>query len=175
MTAKKHPRGSRWSRLVTDISVDAAIDRLFRFIEMVVITALIGVAFRVVSEQASRWLVGGLAFMAGFYLGLPIARWVAAHILRTSKDSEMSAVMLISFGISAIAVVATSGLRILLSETFQIDRPRASVEYNLWEARLALRDCSSLGRTGNDATQCVRRWASEISKLEAQERGLNHH
>jgi len=174
--SRRQKSSTRWSRLLSEISVDGAIDRVFRFIEMILITALIGVAFRVVSAQAATWIVTVLALLAGLYLGVPSAKWITAHILQVPKGREGTAVAVISLGIGFAAVIATSGLRILLSETFQIDAPKADVEYKLWEARSSLRDCRSpLGPNPppRDTLTCESRWRVEINKLEAKERSLN--
>jgi hypothetical protein len=161
-------------RLLRGARVEEVIDRLFRFIEMIVIATLISVVLRVVSVEAAKWVNGGLCLAAGLYLGAPSARWIALHFLRPSKGSEMAVLIVISLGIAAIAVVITSGLRVLLSQTFQIDEPRARIEYKLWEARTSLRGCGSphIVRSPNDIPACERRWKSEIKRLEAKEQVL---
>jgi hypothetical protein len=167
-------------RLVRGISVDGIIEKLFRFIEMIVIATLIGVAMRVVSVEGSELVSSGLAFAAGLYLSIHTARWVGS-IIRPSQGSgsppEWMRILLFGlvFGVAAISM--TSGLRFLLSETFQVNEPRARVEYQLWRARSRLTAChGGPPKVGpppaKDIPACERMWRSEIVRLEAEEQGL---
>jgi hypothetical protein len=61
------------------ISIEAIIERLFRFIEMVVIATLIGVVMTVVSPEASKLASSGLALLAGTFVGVPVGRWLATR------------------------------------------------------------------------------------------------
>jgi hypothetical protein len=163
-------------RLFRGIWVEAIIEKVFRFIEMIVIATLIGVVMRVVSVDASEWVANGLCLAAGLYLGIPTARWVGSRI-QPSKESGLLALTATSLLFGLTAISTTSGLRILLSETFKIDEPAARFDYQLWQARSGLRDCHG-GPHGpppaSDLPACERRWRSEIGRLEAEKQTLRH-
>jgi hypothetical protein len=162
-------------RLFRGICVEAIIEKIFRFIEMIVIATLIGVVMRVVSLEGSKWVAGGLYLAAGLYLGIPTARWAGSHIPPSRRRSPFQALILFLFGYSAILMA--SPLRVLLSETFKIDEPTARIDYQLWEARSSLRNCFGGRPPGpppdeNKIAACERKWKSEIGRLEAEKHGL---
>ena len=162
-----------------DIWVEEIIDKVFRFIEMIVIATLIGVAMRVVWVEASWWLANGLALAAGLYLGIPAARWVVSRIPSSKGPRLLSKLLMLGTSVTfALAAVAmTSGLQILLSATFQIDEPAARIDYQLWKARSGLSACNGGARgsgppPARDIAACERRWRYEIGRLEAEKQAL---
>ena len=86
----------------------------------------------------------------------------------------MLALISVTFGMAAIQM--TTGLRILLSETFKIDEPAARIDYQLWKARSGVRNCYNPKSDGppdeKKIAACHRRWESEIGRLEAERRAL---
>jgi uncharacterized membrane protein YfcA len=86
------------------ISIEAIIERLFRFIEMVVIATLIGVVMTVVSPEASKLASGDLALLAGTFVGVPVGRWLATLVQWEGQKHRRGAFMLAaSIGFSMIA------------------------------------------------------------------------
>ncbi len=162
--------------LFRDIWVEEIIDKAFRFIEMIVIATLIGVAMRVVWVAGSEWVINALALASGLYLGIPTARWICSR-MRTPKGGKVLGMVTISLSFGLAAIELTSGLRTLLSATFTIDEPAARIDYQLWKARSGLRDCRGGGRASGppparDIPACERRWGSEIGRLEAERQAL---
>jgi hypothetical protein len=162
-------------RLFRRILVEEIIEKVFRFFEMIVIATLIGVAVRVVWVGGSEWVVSGLALAAGLYLGVPTARWLVS-LFPPSKGSRLLLLAVISLFFGMTAIQMTSGLRILLSETFKIDEPAARIDYQLWKARSGAKNCfnprSAEPPDEKKIAACERRWESEIGRLEAEKQAL---
>lgn len=160
------------------ISIAGIIERLFRFIEMTIIAALIGVAMRIASPGVSEWLANGLALAAGLYLAIPAAGWITSRYRRSEGSSigRWAALAGASLVLGLFAVEMTSGLRILISQTFQIDERAARIEYQLWKAHSHLSDCNGGPKGRNPPAKnipaCELRWAAEIQRLEAERHAL---
>jgi len=158
---------------------EGIIERGFRFIEMIIIASLIGVAMRVVFPVASEWVAYGLSLAAGVYIGIPIARWIRSNARRPSDNplSELLVLVLGSVAIGGMAVSMTYGLQILISASFQINEGAARNSYQLWQAQSRLEGCDGSPRgpqppPENEIRECEARWNSEILRLQAERRAL---
>jgi hypothetical protein len=118
--------------MLKTINTEAVIERIFRFLEMILIAALVSVALSAVSPfgaLAAELILSGLA---GLYIGIPAARWVVRR-----KRGRVWRVTGFEIGFFALlfatqAALATHGLQALLKATFQIDAEAARAAY--WDA-----------------------------------------
>lgn len=117
------------------IDVGASIDRVFRFLEMSFVAALLGVVYGIVSPDWAHFLTLAMSVAAGVYLGLPVARWI-----EPKKSSRQWTFMLATaFGFSSAMLVMP--VQALVRATFSIDETAAVKEYARIQGRFAGMGC----------------------------------
>lgn len=127
--------------MILEIDISATIDRCFRYIEMLALTTLVHIVLSITNPSFSYFLLLGMSFSAGLYLGIPLSMW-----LKSGPDIwDKSSRILIAVLLSASIVKSTLPLQLMLSATFQIDAERANSSYKQWVDRVEVAHCARLG------------------------------
>lgn len=151
-------RPGRFGRGIAAIHVESAIERTFRYIEMVAVTALLGTILEVFDPTAARVGLIVMATVAGLYVALPFLRWLdAVHGMRRRNDNLFMRGM-VALGFAMSTALSAHGLQILIAATVQIDAEMARARYELWNAQQSLSGCVQAGRFGRpwaDVEHCV--------------------
>lgn len=137
-----------FKRSLRHADVPAAIDRVFRFFEMVFVAALIGLAYSVVDPLFGSIATAVLSLAAGAYLAHPFARWVNGPKVGT----VWIAFCALAFGASAVSLVLPT--QALVRATFQIDRDRAVEEYARAKRRIFESNCARRS-SPRDFVECL--------------------
>jgi hypothetical protein len=143
LTAAYKRTVKRWPIASRPIDVSRVIERLFRYIEMVFLTALVSVVVSVVSEATAYWLSLLMFVAAGLPLGIAITEWLDPSLRITSRKRQnwySYAMMSLIFAVGAASF--SMPLEILLKATFQIDVKRARGDYFELRRREAVMTCT---------------------------------
>ena len=137
--------------------IDCVVERLFRFIEMTFVAALVGFAYGVVDQTWGRILTVILTILAGAYLGAPLGRRLQKG--KSSVYGQLFAI--VGCGCSAALIVLP--LQSLISATFQINEDRAVQEYARIQGKMAAEGCFRQGtRPFEECEAAARRAEREI-------------
>ncbi|SEJ87191.1 hypothetical protein SAMN05518849_11661 [Sphingobium sp. AP50] len=156
---------ARWAANFGRINVDKAIDRSFRFLEMIILSTLVGFALKVVEPTIGLFVTVLMSVFAGIYLGLPIARWHVECLQRPLSPSHRkryAATASITLGLTAVQLVIP--LQTLLSATMQIDTKKARKAYSETMDRIEETGCA---RAHMSIEECEKRLGRKITSGKA--------
>lgn len=149
---------SRVLRRAIAIKPDAVVDRLFRYIEMLAVTAVIGTVVSVLDKGAGRvtgFLMGALA---GVYIAVPITRWFE-HLdapRRFVPGRGFAAIMMTAMLAMTSAFYADLAVGVL-RQTVQVDEGRAKQALKEWQRNMAEQNCIRGGTSWAQAEKCLAR------------------
>ena len=150
------------------------IDRIFRYLEMIIISSLIGVIFSSISENFSLIIKCALSLLAGMYISIPISKWFVERILPTNGDGgnkDIAVQFLFAILLSIQTILLTTGLSALLTETVQINKGEAKLKYELATAKLELSYCPGgfyAPLPESKVRECIEKQQSIIRDLETR-------
>lgn len=116
----------------------AAIDSIFRYLQMVTVLTILVSLIRIVDPDFANSVRTVLSIAAGFYLGIPVAHWVSsmypAKVRNRSRGTLINSLMLITtaLGVAGTTLSTTDYLQALLSATVHIDEDAARSRYSEW-------------------------------------------
>lgn len=148
------------------LSVDwaAAIDRCFRYLQMLVVSALFtGLTSVLFKAPAAEVVSMFLCLAAGLYLAIPLARW-----LIQSRYGERKAMRRLTVAAMAIALSTTSyyysSLAVaLVAHTVRVQDTRdVHAQMREWELKMAKAACVRGGTTWKQTQACFARAEREF-------------
>lgn len=156
MAARMQKFVDRWRINLAKIGIDQAIDRIFRFLEMIILTTLVGFTLKVVEPELSYWVTLTLSLLCGAYLGIPAARWwlnsCSAPPFPPANRFASMTILSVGFGMTAVSLVLP--LQVLIMATMQIDVKAAKEAY--YRQHIAQENLSCL-RALHSVEQCEER------------------
>lgn len=142
-------------RRLAPFDMSATIDRLFRYLEMLVVTTLVTVAARAILPPGMATVINlVLCLFAGLYLFIPV-------VLRLNGRAKDVQSRFMAGGLALILAITTVyyanlGTEVIAS-TVQIDRRAAMASYWRWSESMAVTGCVRAGVSYEDALRCQRR------------------
>lgn len=129
----------KFAKRLSKVDVAAVIDRLFRFLEMSFLAALLGLVYSTVDPEWAFFVTMLMSLGAGFYLAIPLLKWMGGDKLRKVDLAIYS----VGFGFSAATLILPT--QALVRATFDIDESAAVREYAQIQGRFAGMACARRG------------------------------
>jgi len=129
-------------RGVLMIRPSAVIDRTFRSLEMLLVTALIGVGAKLVSDDASAQWMALLSVAVGYYWLAPIAPWLAEFDPKVPDAPRFYGLLIAPLAL-LFALVAQGFLAMAVA-TIQFEPGPARIGLERWYYDLNLNVCAQI-------------------------------
>lgn len=165
-------RVKRYWSIFCSIDWPPVIDRVFRYLQMLVICSIFSVVLSAVSEIASALFLVVLSIAAGVYLLHPFFDWVDAQSQRpvTLTAGQLARHKFIRTAVFSMqSAMLAWGLTALLTATVGINKERAKLNFELWNASLNSSYCAggmSSPRPWPEAKRCFDKYNRIIDNVE---------
>jgi len=121
------------------IDVTAVIERIFRYIEMTFLVALISFLYTTIGPPPIVLMLI-LSVLAGLYLAIPLVQWLKVKPAPDRQARVVRTIMVITLG--TLPFQFTLGISTLVSATFQIDGEKARRAYADYERGQMFMSCA---------------------------------
>ena len=164
---RRWSRSAAWiaARAISSTDVVVAVDRGFRYLQMLITATLLTALTRAVaSADVASTAQVVLCSGAGLYLAVPLSRWMFAVLPAPPErdDPRHSARLRVAIGLSAVNLTVFSllysNLAIgLFSAQLHIDTRSARSTYRVWSLNAAEDNCIQPGQSWEMAEKCLKR------------------
>jgi len=167
-TKPEYRPGRIW-RVIEAIELERFAERGFRYLEMITISAVLGVLMSVVNPLLGIIVPLALSVLAGLYISVPFLRWLwRVRRIRAPEGKYPIAEFIFALTLSLHAAFLVMGLQTLIAATVQFDREAARLRYQDVALRQALTTCGGRGTPHNP--QCEEEVLRELQSVRQQER-----